>query len=173
MIGRTGVYELDEEINITNLRFIRPKKYILDEDKTKQNLEEGKNGLEAAEAQRAISLNALNVEKETKEEEALQALNDIFAALDSQLAEGLLTNEEYYEQKELAQLEYNETIEANETAYWNKYIVIQTEYDAAYEEALSKYNIGLNGIYVLPNPDNVYADENYEILYNIIIDFLY
>ena len=35
MVGRTGIYELDEDIAITTLRFERPRKYIKDEDASK------------------------------------------------------------------------------------------------------------------------------------------
>lgn len=176
MIGRTGVYELDENINITNLKFIRPKKYILDESSTQESLEKGKNGLEAAEAQRAVQLEALNAEKETAEKEAELILNETIANLDKQLEEGSLDEENYYLEKAKAQLEYNKTIELNETNYWNEYILIQTEYEKLYEEALAMYNIGLNGIYVLPSELDSSKDpevSDYEILYNVIIDFLY
>lgn len=176
MIGRTGVYELDEDINITNLYFIRPKKYILDESSTQENLEKGKNGLEAAEAQRAVQLEALNAEKETAEKEADLKLQETITELNTQLEDGTLNEEDYYLEKAKAQLEYNEAIEQNETNYWNEYILIQTEYEGLYEEALAMYNIGLNGIYVLPSQLDSSKDpevSDYEILYNIIIDFLY
>ena len=58
-------------------------------------------------------------------------------------------------------------------AYWDAYNNIQTAYIEAYQTALSLYNQGANGIYVLPNPDNVDAPENYQDLYNVIIDFIY
>lgn len=58
-------------------------------------------------------------------------------------------------------------------AYWDAYNNIQTAYIEAYQTALSLYNQGVNGIYVLPNPDNVDAPENYQDLYNVIIDFIY
>ena len=47
MIGRTGVYELDEDIAITGLYFLRPKNYILDTETTEKNLSDGKKKLEA------------------------------------------------------------------------------------------------------------------------------
>jgi hypothetical protein len=34
MIGRTGIYELDEDIAITSMYFVRPKNYIKDEEET-------------------------------------------------------------------------------------------------------------------------------------------
>lgn len=126
MIGRTGVYELNENINITNLKFIRPKKYILDEAQTAAELDEGKRLLREAEEFRENALIDLD----------------------------------------------NRYTEKNEQ-YWNEYIEIQNEYTVKYDSALSRYTIGINGIYILPNPDNIEADENYEILYNVIIDFLY
>jgi hypothetical protein len=32
MVGRTGIYELDDDIAITNMYFIRPRKYKKDEE---------------------------------------------------------------------------------------------------------------------------------------------
>jgi hypothetical protein len=59
MIGRTGVYELDEDIAITGLYFLRPKNYILDSETTEKNLSDGKKKLEAAESARKASMEEL------------------------------------------------------------------------------------------------------------------
>lgn len=56
MIGRTGVYELDEDIAITGLYFLRPKNYILDTETTEKNFSDGKKKLEAAETARKASM---------------------------------------------------------------------------------------------------------------------
>lgn len=128
MIGRTGVYELDEDIKITGLQFERPKKYVLDTVATEQNLNEGIDGFEQAENAR-----------ETK----LVALNNKYVGKDK------------------------------DSAYWAEYTRIQDEYEEVYSDAQSKYIAGVNGIYVLPNASNPNADENYEELYNVIVDFSY
>ncbi len=48
MLGRTGVYELDEGIKITSLKFLRPYKYIINAGLTQQALEDGMNQLNSA-----------------------------------------------------------------------------------------------------------------------------
>lgn len=55
MIGRTGIYELDEDIVITSMKFVRPTVYIKDEKESESKKQEGekiikeaKVGLEAA-----------------------------------------------------------------------------------------------------------------------------
>lgn len=50
MIGRTGIYELDEDVNVSLLQFKAPINYILDEAATQQALENGINQTSAAEA---------------------------------------------------------------------------------------------------------------------------
>lgn len=128
MIGRTGVYELDEDVLATSLYFIRPYKYILNTVETEKNLTEGISGFEKAEEKRATSLASLNNEYSGKEKDS---------------------------------------------NYWSRYTNIQAEYETAYNEAFSKYISGINGVYQLPNPDNLNDDNNYEDLYNVIIDFIY
>jgi hypothetical protein len=59
MMGRTGVYELDD-ISVTSLVFERPKKYQLNEAQTQIYLEKGKEAMEVAENNRATSLAELN-----------------------------------------------------------------------------------------------------------------
>lgn len=126
MVGRTGIYELDEGIQITSLRFIKPRKYIKDEGASQDAKTEGAKEMKAAEEVRSKALEILN-----------------------------------------------SSLDKTEDAYWESYKAIQTNYITAYEEALGKYNSGVNGIYVLPNPDNINAEENYEDLYNVIIDVIY
>ena len=48
MIGRTGIYELDENINVSSLKFEAPKNYELNESKTQEHLVEGINQTKAA-----------------------------------------------------------------------------------------------------------------------------
>ena len=48
MIGRTGIYELDEDINVSSLKFEAPKNYELNESKTQEHLVEGINQTKAA-----------------------------------------------------------------------------------------------------------------------------
>lgn len=135
MVGRTGIYELDDDIAITNMYFIRPRKYEKDEEASQQAIEQGTEGMQAADKKRA---------------------NDL---------------EQFY--KENPVMPDPDTDPEGYRAYWDSYNNIQTTYIEAYQTALSLYNQGVNGIYVLPNPDNIDAPENYQDLYNVIIDFIY
>ena len=133
MIGRTGIYELDDNINITSLYFVRPRKYVKDEYATQQALAQGTAGMTAADSARA------------------QALEQFEAQYPTQPSQG---DDNYQE-------------------YWDAYNAIQTTYITAYEEALNLYNQGVNGVYVLPNPSDPEADENFQDLYNVIVDFVF
>lgn len=135
MVGRTGIYELDDDIAITNMYFIRPRKYEKDEEASQQAIEQGTKGMQAADKKRADDL------------------------------------EQFY--KENPVMPDPDTDPEGYRAYWDSYNNIQTTYIEAYQTALSLYNQGVNGIYVLPNPDNIDAPENYQDLYNVIIDFIY
>lgn len=135
MVGRTGIYELDDDIAITNMYFIRPRKYKKDEEASQQAIEQGTAGMQAADKKRSEDL------------------------------------ERFY--KENPDMPDQDTDPEGYKAYWDAYNNIQTAYIEAYQTALSLYNQGVNGIYVLPNPDNVDAPENYQDLYNVIIDFIY
>lgn len=135
MVGRTGIYELDDDIAITNMYFIRPRKYEKDEEASQQAIEWGTEGMQAADKKRADDL------------------------------------EQFY--KENPVMPDPDTDPEGYRAYWDSYNNIQTTYIEAYQTALSLYNQGVNGIYVLPNPDNIDAPENYQDLYNVIIDFIY
>ena len=56
MVGRTGIYELDDDIAITNMYFIRPRKYEKDEEASQQAIEQGTEGMQAADKKRADDL---------------------------------------------------------------------------------------------------------------------
>lgn len=60
MVGRTGIYELDEDIVITSIYFVRPWQYIKDEAASSAAKEAGINGMLQANATRQASLDALN-----------------------------------------------------------------------------------------------------------------
>lgn len=135
MIGRTGMYELDEDISITNMYFVRPRKYIKDVQASNEAMEQGTQGM-------------------------IKADNDRKAALN-----------DFYKQHPTIPDKENSPSAYEE--YWRAYNTIQSNYIVAYQEALNLYNQGSNGIYVLPNPNNANASENYEDLYNIIVDFIY
>lgn len=57
--------------------------------------------------------------------------------------------------------------------YWNTYTQIQDTYIVAYAEAQNEYTKGILGVYTLPNSSDPNAEENYQDLYNVIIDFLF
>lgn len=141
MVGRTGIYELDDEISITHMYFIRPRNYIKDEAASTAAKKAGVEGMIAANNQRQASLNSLNT-----------AYPDI--PTNEFLSDGVTPNPNY-------------------VPYWTRYNEIQSIYIEQYNEALSKFNTGSNGIYVLPNPDNENAPENFQDLYNVIIDYLF
>ena len=135
MVGRTGIYELDDDIAITAMYFVRPRKYKKDEEASAEAIEQGVAGMQAAEDARERALEQFYV--------------------DNPVIPDRETDPEGYQ------------------AYWDAYNNIQMTYIAAYQEALNLYNSGINGIYVLPNPGDVNAPENYQDLYNVIIDFIY
>lgn len=135
MVGRTGIYELDDDIAITAMYFVRPRKYEKDEEASAEAIEQGVTRMRAAEDARERALEQFYV--------------------DNPVIPDRETDPEGYQ------------------AYWDAYNNIQMTYIAAYQEALNLYNSGINGIYVLPNPGDVNAPENYQDLYNVIIDFIY
>ena len=132
MIGRTGMYELDEGIVITDIYFERPRNYVLDKEATEMQLTTGKNGMRTAEEERETNINKLK------------------------------NGETPYE-----------NIIKDSKEYWNAYIDINDKFQAAYDTAKGQYNIGVTGIYKLPNQNKLDAEENFKELYNIIIDFEY
>lgn len=135
MIGRTGVYELDEDIVITSLKFERTYNYIKNQDASNDLLNAGMQGM-------------------------AKAKSDIESSMAT-----------------FAQTHPGEPPVSVETQgydkYWADYEVNQTQFWKAYSTALDTYNSGIIGVYTLPNPSNINADENYKDLYNIIVDFLY
>lgn len=135
MVGRTGIYELDDDIAITAMYFVRPRKYEKDEEASAEAIEQGVAEMQAAEDARERALEQFYV--------------------DNPVIPDRETDPEGYQ------------------AYWDAYNNIQMTYIATYQEALNLYNSGINGIYVLPNPGDVNAPENYQDLYNVIIDFIY
>lgn len=84
--------------------------------------------------------------------------------------DGLLEAEQYRTQQ-IEDLELNYIF--GTTEYWKRYEEIQTEYNEKYQFAIAQFNNGLNGIYTLPFPGDISNEDNYQDLYNIIIDFLY
>lgn len=115
VIGKTGIYELDEDITIFSLKFIPQKIYRKDEEKTLESLNAGLMGMQEAEnARNAALVNAAN-----------------------------LTEEEYNTQ----------------------YQIIQETFLSSYEESLKLYNLGVNGVYIF--------EDEYELLHDVIIDFIY
>lgn len=59
LIGKTGVYELNEDVMITKLYFIKPKNYLFDSETTNLLLSEGKSEILAAETARSEAMNNL------------------------------------------------------------------------------------------------------------------
>lgn len=96
---------------------------------------------------------------------------------DAAITEGIakIKAAEEKQQKGLAALgeEPDRSDEAAFKSYWDKYNNIQTEFIKEYNEGLSLFQTGNTGIYRLPNPDNIQAPENYDDLYDVIIDFIY
>lgn len=62
MIGRTGIYELDEDIAITNMYFVRPKNYIRDDKETESKKQEGEKIIKDAKVALEAAVAALGTE---------------------------------------------------------------------------------------------------------------
>lgn len=62
MIGKTGIYELQDGISISKLYFIRPRVYIKDEELSKKYREDGKKGMLDADEKRSIAMQQLNID---------------------------------------------------------------------------------------------------------------
>lgn len=60
MVGRTGMYELDEDVVITSIYFVRPRQYIKDEAASELAKQEGIDGMIAANEARQRELDRLN-----------------------------------------------------------------------------------------------------------------
>lgn len=65
IIGRTGIYELDENIPIDYLRFEHPIEYKFDQDATQEALNEGINALKEAEKYKKETIDTLDPDSET------------------------------------------------------------------------------------------------------------
>ena len=62
MIGRTGIYELDEDIVITSMRFVRPTVYIKDEKESESKKQEGEKIIKEAKMALEAAIAALGEE---------------------------------------------------------------------------------------------------------------
>lgn len=62
MIGRTGIYELDEDIAITYMRFLKPKNYIKDEEESEQKKQQGEKIIKDAKEALENAITALGEE---------------------------------------------------------------------------------------------------------------
>lgn len=137
MIGITGTYELDDNIAIKSMKFVRPLKYELKPDLSNKAMEDGAEIIAAAE--------------EAREQGLAKALQDYGVAGKPPNDPNMPTFKDY----------------------WNEFNRIQTEFINEYNRGLNEYQSGINGIYKLPNEDNLESPENYDDLYNVIIDFIY
>ena len=59
MIGRTGIYELDEDIVITSMKFVRPTVYIKDEEESESKKQEGEKIIKEAKVALEAAIAAL------------------------------------------------------------------------------------------------------------------
>ena len=62
MIGRTGIYELDEDIVITSMKFVRPIVYIKDEEESESKKREGEKIIKEAKVALEAAIAALGEE---------------------------------------------------------------------------------------------------------------
>lgn len=70
MIGRTGIYELDEDIAITSMYFVRPKNYIKDEEETELKKQQGEKIIKDAKVALEAAIKALGEEPADQTSEA-------------------------------------------------------------------------------------------------------
>lgn len=137
MIGITGTYELDDDIAIKSMKFIRPLKYELKVDESNQAMKDGAQMIKKAE-------------------------DDREAALQTALAN-----------YGVGGVPPSDPSQSTFTLYWNEFNRIQTQFLEDYNKGLDKYQSGINGIYKLPHEDMLEHPDNYDDLYNVIIDFIY
>lgn len=64
IVGRTGIYELDDDIKITSLLFERPKQYTIDIDQTNEYIATGITQMEEAKYQFDKDYRALKLKKD-------------------------------------------------------------------------------------------------------------
>lgn len=131
MVGRTGIYELDEDISITSLRFVRPRRFEYKAEESEAIQQAGIKSMLEAEHARRDALADLNAGGEPTEEDPKDRI------------------------------------------YWDQYEAIQNTYSQSYQPGLIEYHRGINGVYKLPNEEDINAPENYDEIYNVIIDFIY
>lgn len=62
MIGRTGIYELDEDIVITSMKFVRPTVYIKDEKESESKKQKGEKIIKEAKVALEAAIAALGEE---------------------------------------------------------------------------------------------------------------
>lgn len=146
MIGATGIYELDEDISVTSLYFLRPKKFLKDVDESDAAINEGVKKMKEAEEERDKNIKVTIVNGKVTN---LQVkVNNAMMSEPSRDSDDFMT-------------------------FWNKYSEYQSDFISKYNEGLALYQTGSNGIYKLPNENDVNSEDNYEDLYNVIIDFIY
>lgn len=94
MVGRTGIYELDEDIAITELYFVKPKKYTVNVGATESNKIQGANKMQQAKETYEQDLNALG---SPNTEADYERLHQIIAKYEYDYSEGyaLYTTKEY------------------------------------------------------------------------------
>ena len=83
MIGRTGIYELDEGISITSLKFYRPKTYEVNEEETKENQTTGQKQMDAAKEAYDKEVGALDKSSSTYYQELQKAESTYSTALNA------------------------------------------------------------------------------------------
>lgn len=62
MVGRTGIYELNDDIVISSLKFIRPQEYVLNEELSKQIQIQGTAVMKEARDEFLATINQLTQE---------------------------------------------------------------------------------------------------------------
>jgi len=111
LIGRTGIYEVDDDITITSMYFIRPKKYVKDDEATEEKRKEAIGGGSLPDADSSVkSYTEGFLDAEYAREQAIEEL-------DQRVANGEFTSDS--------------------DSYWNEYSKIQDIYDEAYAVALA------------------------------------
>lgn len=81
MIGRTGIYELDEGISITSLKFYRPKTYEVNKEETAKNQTKGQEQMDAAKEVYDKKVDALDKSSSTYYQELQKAESTYSMAL--------------------------------------------------------------------------------------------
>lgn len=132
-----------DDVVITSLYFVRPLKYEKDVDASDKAMDDGIKIMTEA-------------EKEREQRIRVGATGAIEIWLDGRW-----------------QSSPNKSSENAFNIFWNTYNQYQTDFVTKYTEGLNKFQSGNNGIYKLPNPGNLNALENYDDLYNVIVDFIW